>query len=177
MRIYTDLDHVLINPVINPISGTVVEIIPRPDVEWFLENLAREGELWLLTAADDVHAEAALDLIGPASAYLSGMISATDLYPVSKQLGMILDAQGLSEEDVQELAAQIPPIAEQGVIFDDFPVGSEMFWLKSSAVGIGPERWIQVDAFSNEFPDQGGLRKAYEEFVTRFLRNPAMQGR
>lgn len=177
MRIYTDLDNVLINPVLDPITGAVVEIIPRPDVEWFLEMLARQGELWLLTAAQDYHAESALAIIGPASENITGIISAQDLYPVSRQVEMIFDAQGLSDEDRAQLANEIPPIMPPGVIFDDYPVGSGMFWMKSSAVGIGPERWIQVEAFSDESPDRGGLRKAFEEFEARFLRNPAMEGR
>lgn len=177
MRIYTDLDQVLINPVIDPITEAVVEIIPRPDVEWFLEALSKEGEVWLLTAAQDCHAYSALDLIGPGSENIVGIISAPDLYPVSRQVEMIFDAEGLSDEDREELLRQIAPIESPGIVFDDYPAGSGMFWVKSSAVGIGPEKWIEVEPFTSDNPDRGGLRKAYEEFAARFLRKTALEGR
>lgn len=177
MRIYTDLDNVLINPVLDPITQAVVEIIPRPDVTWFLESLAREGEIWLLTAAEDCHAYSALNLIGPAADLFTGILTAQDLYPVSRQVEMIFDAEGLSERDRSELMSQVPPITDPGIIFDDYPIGSGMFWLKSSAAGIGPERWIEVEPFTSDNPDRGGLRKAYEEFSARFLRRPALEGR
>lgn len=177
MRIYTDLDNVLINPVLEEGTETVIEIIPRPDVKWFLEALAREGEVWLLTAAEDAHAEKALEIIGPGSENIQGIMTAEDLYPVSCQVEMIFDAQGLSDDNRVELLSKIPPIAPAGVIFDDYPIGSGMFWLKSRAVGIGPEKWIQVEPYSDETPDREGLRKAFEEFTTRFHRKTALQGR
>ena len=176
MRIYTDLDNVLINPVLDPITESVVEIVPRPDVTWFLDSLSKEGELWVLTAAADCHADKALAMLDPEGRYVSGIISAPDLYEVSRQVDVILNAQGLTDQERATLTSQIPPVGPPGVMFDDFPVWSAMYWLKASAIGIGPERWIEVDPFTDELPDQGGLRKAYEEFAMKFLGKSEMKG-
>jgi hypothetical protein len=165
MRIYVDLDNVLVNPVVEPRG--MVRIHPRPGADRFLSSLARRGEMWLLTASDPFHAKNGLKSLGSAAKTFTGIITREDLAPVEEQLQIVFAAD-LNEVDRSRLWATIPPIAPRGVVFDDFPVGSEMFLVKSTAVGIGPEQWIQVEPFTSIHPDKNGLGKAYEEFKRRF---------
>lgn len=174
MRIYTDLDNVLINPVIDPVMEEVISIIPRPDVDWFLGTLAKHGELWLLTLANRAHAERALQLTG--TEHFSGIISAEDLTHVAQLLDMIMKAEGLSDEDRGQLISEIPKVGPPGMVFDDYGVGSDVQLVKSAAVGIGPESWIEVEPFVTGSPDRKGLRKAYQEFQRRLKMNPSMSG-
>ncbi len=175
MRIYSDLDNVLINPIIDAVTQEVVSIVPRPDVDWFLRTLAGEGEVWLLTLGNRAHAERALEFTG--TEHLSGIISLEDYDPVVRQLEMIMKAQGLSNEDRAHLVSQIPPIAEPGMVFDDWGIDSDVYLVKSAAVGIGPESWIKVEPFATGMPDEKGLLKAYQEFQRRRRQRPGLQGR
>jgi hypothetical protein len=177
MRIYSDLDNVLINPVEDAATGEIISIIPRPDVDWFLRELAKDGEVWIMTAAERAHADRALDVLGDlALPYLSGVLSAEDLYPAWSQVDMILNVSEISDEDRAALFAQIPPVAPAGVIFDDWPLRSKLFYVKTSAAGVGPESWIEVEPFSPGSPDRGGLRRAHAEYVRRFRSGAALAG-
>jgi hypothetical protein len=180
MRIYVDLDNTLANPVLGGPSGDdVIRIEPRPGAAWFLRNLQRHGEPWLLTAGSFAHARRSLAILGPSvERRLQGVIPYESLGPIEKQIKMAVSPD-LSDQDRFELWRAIEPIAPKGVVFDDFPVGSTMFVLKAKAVGIGPQWWIRVEPFTTEQPDQGGLRKAYAEFVSRFVvpQGPTMAGR
>ena len=168
MRIYCDLDNVLIHPVVDP-KGNVVKIHPRPEADWFLSNLAQHGEVVLLTASSGDHPVRALRKLGKAASHLSGVITREDLVPIEEQIKVVQEAD-VDAATRRELWSQIQPIAPPGVIFDDYPVGSGMFVLKATAVGIGPEGWIQVDAYDPRKTDRGGLRRAYREFLRRFGR-------
>ena len=168
MKIYTDLDHVLVNPVMGGPDGLdVVRIIPRPDAEWFLSKLASRGELWLMTASAGDHPWRALSTITPDFAkYFSGYITREQLAFIEEQIHVVRSAQ-VDPETRRELWGLIQPLAEPGIMFDDYPVGSSMFNLKATAIGIGPQEWIQVEAFDSRGPDRSGLRKAYQEFKRR----------
>lgn len=169
MRLYCDLDNVLVNPVMGgPLMQDVVRIVPRPDAEWFLRKLARHGELWLLTASYGGHPARAIRALGPAAArHFSGFITREDLAPVEAQIRVVQSAP-VDERERTELWSLVRPLVPPGVVFDDYPVGSDIFVLKATAAGIGPEHWIQVEAFSDDSPDRGGLRRAYAEFRRRF---------
>jgi len=167
MRIYVDLDNVLVNPVLVGDRGGV-RIDPRPGADRFLSSLARRGDLCLLTASDPHHAQYGLKSLGSAGRLFRHAITRRELAPVEEQIRVVLGAD-VGEEARARLWASIAPIAPPGVVFDDFPVGSGMFLLKATAVGIGPERWIQVEAFTAGRPDWNGLAKAYEEFKLRFV--------
>lgn len=175
MRLYADLDHTLINTVVDA-QDRILRIEPRPGVDRFLASLARHGELWLLTASERTYALGALDVLGPAARAFSGAIFREDLEPVAAQIRAVLGAN--VEEGVrQELWGLVQPIAPSGVVFDDFPVDSEMFLLKATAVSAAPEDWIQVEPFATGRPDRGGLAKAYSEFRARFQTGPRIGGR
>jgi NLI interacting factor-like phosphatase len=167
MRIYLDLDETLIGNVVDP-AGNVLEIYPRPGARWFIRTMANHGDVWMLTAAAQEHAKRALRKLSPESRLFRGVISREDLEPIEKQIDIVLGTPGLSEEDRLELWEQIKPIAPPGVIFDDFPVGSKMYAMKSKAVGIDDSRWIQVDPYVPGIPDHQGLKRAYSEFLQRF---------
>lgn len=166
--IYTDLDHVLIAPVHDPISGLPIDVIVRPDVAWFLESISHYGEVCLLTAAERDWAKYALSEIGDAMKLISRVYSIEDLYPIALRLEIIEKVQ--DPRDREELLAQIPPILPQGVIFDDYAEGSWMNDLKGTATGMPkttPSMWVQVEAFTETGIDAGGLRKAFEDFLKR----------
>lgn len=167
-RIYVDLDNVLVRSVMGgPFMHYGVQIVPRPDAEWFLRKLAGHGEPWLLTASSGDHPRRALRALGPSALrHFSGLITREDLAIVEAQIQVVLTAR-VDESERRGLWSLIDPIAPPGFVFDDFPVGSDVFALKATAVGIGPERWIQVESFDTENPDRGGLRKAYAEFCSR----------
>lgn len=168
MRIYCDLDDVLVRSVMGgPFMNDIVQIVPRPDAEWFLRKLAGHGELWLLTASSGDHPRRALRALGPStSRHFSGFITREDLAIVEAQIQVVRTAR-VDDSERRGLWSLIDPIAPPGFVFDDFPVGSDVFALKATAVGIGPEHWIQVESFDDESPDRSGLRKAYAEFLTR----------
>lgn len=178
MRIYTDLDNVLVNPVMGGPQGyDVLRIVPRPEAEWFLAKLAGLGELWLLTASAGDHPWRALRTITPDFAkYFSGYITREQLAFIEEQIHVVKSAH-VDPETRRELWSLIQPIGEPGVVFDDYPVGSRMFTMKATAVGIGPEDWIQVEPFAEGSPDRGGLRKAYAEFKRRYGLGTRLAGR
>jgi hypothetical protein len=167
-RAYIDLDETLLTGV-ETVSGLMPRV--RPDAGWFLRMMSTHCDLWLLTRANKAWAEEGLQAIGPTASVFVGMISREDLLPIQEQIEVIFNA-GLSENETDALLREIPPIAPAGVIFDDFQIGSFMYWIKALAVGIGEYQWIQVEEFSKKSPDRGGLHKAYLEFKRKFVHRP-----
>jgi hypothetical protein len=166
MRIYIDLDETLIANVVS--AGEVVDILPRPGVGWFLRTLAQHGELWLLTAAHSSHAKRGLSKIGREAKLFKGVISREMMQPIEDQIEVVLETPGLTDEQRMTLWEEIKPIAKPGIMFDDFPVGSSIWAMKSKAIGISEDKWIQVDAYLPGSIDRRGLKRAYSEFVSRF---------
>lgn len=158
-RIYTDLDQVLIAPV-HGRSGGVVNIIPRPRADWFVKKLASKGDLWLLTAADRVHALNGLKTLGPAANAFQGILSWEDLEPIAEMVFVIENEPGLRSKEKAALYRDIEPIAPPGLMFDDYPVGSWVYLIKSAAIGIGPDAWVQVEGFYPSSGDGRGLEEA-----------------
>lgn len=166
MRIYLDLDETLIGNVVK--NGDVIEIIPRPGVNWFLRTMAQHGDLWLLTAAHRDHAKRALRKIGHDAKLFKGVIARDMLEPIEEQVDVVLSTPGLTDDQRIELWKEIKPIAVEGIMFDDFPVGSSMWAMKSRAIGIDEDKWIQVEPYYPGSQDRQGLKKAYSEFIARF---------
>lgn len=169
-RAYIDMDETLLTGV-----ETTRGLMPRmrPDAGLFLRMISAHCDLWLLTMASREWAEEGMRAVGPTSSVFVGMITREDLLPIEEQIAVIFNS-GLSEAETKALLGEVQPIALQGVIFDDFPVGSWMYWIKSLAVGIGPEQWMQVDKFSKDHPGRGGLMKAYEKFRKMFVPRPTV---
>lgn len=176
MRIYTDLDETLIANVLDS-KRNVVDMIPRPGVQWFLRTLAQHGDLWLITAANAEHARLALKKLGKDARLFKGIITRENMRPVEEQIEVVLETPGLTEEQRATLWEEIQPIAPPGVIFDDFPVGSSIWAMKSKAVGINEDKWINVEPYFPGSPDNQGLKRAYSEFVARFGDQGAALGR
>ncbi len=153
-RIYSDLDHTLIAPIVQ--GDVVVDVKVRPGVDWFLNTLAEHHELWLLTFATREHAEASLRVIGPAAANFAGIISREDLAPVAQAI-----AVG---------SRCVPQIAPPGFMFDDFAAGPDdldLYETKSAAIGISEDAWIKVEEYNADQRDRKGLLKAYQEYLRR----------
>lgn len=166
--IYSDMDNVLVGPIKNR-QGELIGAEIRPDAAWFLETLSRYGDVALLTSANRTWANYVLEELGPAAKFLKNVYTVEDLYPVALALEMI-DRAGLSQRDKEELYGQVAPILSPGVVFDDYPVGSWMYWLKGLATGIAninPRMWIEVEPFEAGMRDRGGLRRAFAEFLNR----------
>jgi len=167
MRIYTDLDETLVGNILDG-EGNSVAIVPRPGAQWFLRTLSNHGDVWLITWATMQHAREALGKLGREARLLKGIITRESMKPVVEQIEVVTETPGLTDEQRATLWNEIMPIAEPGVVFDDFPVGSSLWGIKSRAVGINEDKWIQVDPFLPGTPDQQGLKRAYSEFVARF---------
>jgi hypothetical protein len=175
MRIWTDLDNTLVNPVTDE-AGYVTAILPRPGVQEFLTKLGNDGQLWMLTSATREHAERAMSILHPASKVFRGIVSREDMEPVEEQLSVVLYEPGLSPDERLSLWSDIRPIAPPGPVFDNFPVDSSVFYLKAAAVGIGPDEWIHVEHFGDGRMDRGGLKKAYLDFRKRYPNLIRMSG-
>ena len=141
--IYVDLDNTLISGEAGP--GQII-VYKRPGTDAFLKRLSKLGKLWLCTHGVRVHAEESLRVIG-ARDYFHGIICREHLNRVTPGRG--------------------PRLAPPGFMFDDYPVGSWLYDLKATALGIGPDLWIKVEKFGPDSPDQDGLRKAYKELLRR----------
>jgi hypothetical protein len=176
MRIYTDLDETLIGNVLGP-AGQSIDIVLRPGVQWFLRTLSNHGTLWMITAANSAHAEQALRKLGRDARLFNGMITREDMEPVEEQIKVVLETPGLTDEQRLALWHEIKPIEKPGIIFDDFPVGSSLWAMKSKAIGIDETKWIQVDPYHPGQADRQGLKRAYSEFVARFGDQGAVLGR
>lgn len=176
MRIYTDLDETLIGNVLDS-NGNSVDMVVRPGVHWFLRTLANHGDLWLITAANKDHARQALRKIGNERRLFKGVITRETMEPIKEQIEVVLETPGLTDEQRITLWGEIAPIAAPGVIFDDYPIGSSLWALKSKAIGIDEDKWIQVDPYYPGGVDHQGLKRAYSEFVARFGDQGAGLGR
>lgn len=176
MRIYTDLDETLIGNVLNS-QGVSVDIVLRPGVQWFLRTLANHGDLWMITAANAAHAEQALRKLGREARLFKGIITRETMKPVEEQIEVVLETPGLTEEQRATLWKEIKPIQKPGIVFDDYPVGSSLWAMKSKAIGIGEDKWIVVDPYYPGQPDNQGLKQAYSEFIARFGDQGAALGR
>lgn len=141
---YVDLDNTLIaGDVAEP--GKVV-VYKRPGTHRFLSILSGVGDLCLLTHGVREHADESLRVIGVTNHF----------------------KKVLSREDLDRVVPGVGPrLGAPGFMFDDYPVGSWLYDLKSTAIGIGPRLWIQVEKFSLEHPDKGGLKKALNELCRR----------
>lgn len=175
MRIYTDLDQTLINPITDD-EGNVVAIIPRPGVDEFLGKLSRDGDLYLLTAASRGHAENAMRELWPASKVIKGVYSIEDMARVEAQVNAVIDDPTLDTDQMVRQWMNIQPLFAPGVMFDDYEVGSWMYLLKAASLGIDADRWIEVEPFVSGKIDQRGLSKAYAEFRRRFPTTMYMAG-
>lgn len=173
--IYIDLDETLGTAVYGPFSMQPSAFEVRPEALWFLEALSRYGDLHLLTWAEIGWVKTAFRALGPHASLFKGVISREALLPVAMKLDAV-DGQNLPEAERLGLYKRIRPIAPPGVAFDDFPVGSRFYRIKTLAVGtffMGPHLWIQVTAYESGTLDDS-LRLAYDEFQRR---NRVWQGR
>ena len=175
--IYVDMDNVLLAAIVDPKTEEPIDVLVRPGVKRFLENLSIYGDLKLLSSASLSWVKIGLRAIGPVTKLFKEIYSGEDLYPIAMQIEVVEKAQGLTPADRVELYQQIQPILAPGVIFDDFTVNSGMYRLKAIATGVmflNSKLWIQVERFSPTEPDRNGLAKAYAEFQKR---NDAWRGR
>lgn len=141
--LWTDLDNTLISGVPD---GSRVYVQRRPGARKFIEHLTRLGDVGLCTHGVREHADLALKTIGLTDAF--------------KQI--------ISREDLDKVVPGVGPcLGRPGFMFDDFPVGSWLYDLKATALGISPGLWIQVDYFGPGSPDRDGLRKGYMELMRR----------
>lgn len=168
MRIYCDNDNTLTAPVWAPTGGNeIVDVMVRPKAAWFLEQLSKHGEVFIVTAATKEYATRALMKLGDAQKFIKGIVSREDMLPVSNQ---IVDIECDTELEWIEKARRyekIKPMFEPGYLFDDYPTGGWLYKLKSKVVGIDESKWIKVAPFGPNDPDKDGLEKAYAEFVSR----------
>lgn len=168
MRIYVDLDETLIANVLDQERENVLQIIPRPGVQWFLRTLAMHGEICLLTASMRKHAQRALQLLRPESRLFKCIITYETMEPIAEQLQVVRETPGLTDDERMNLWEEIRPLAPPGIVFDDAEVGTYLWALKSKAVGIDDSMWINVESYLPGLPDRQGLKRAYSEFVARF---------
>lgn len=165
--IYVDLDDTLVYPEQEKDGSTRFAV--RPWAPEFVEALTQHGDVFLLTHATRAHALAGLSKLGPAKNRFSGIFSREDLAPIIEQVLIVDQAPDLMWEERLKLYAEISPIAPPGVVFDDRSVGSSIFWIKSRAVGIGPDLWIQVPAFLPRREGDRALQSTYKKFVRNFV--------
>ncbi len=159
--IYVDLDETLI-------YSDDTAIYPRPGAAEFLRRLAGHGDVYILSHATLRHVQRALPYLGRGSEYLSGIFTREDLQPVIDQLDFLASTT-LPKADLERLRASIKPLFPAGVIFDDQPVGSDPYLIKSTALGIGGDMWIQVPADTRVNQNDDALKKAYKKFHRRFV--------
>ncbi len=169
--LYIDLDFTLSYPVFSdPVQMKVSRIVFRQGAKEFLEALSAYGDLVLLTMSEDGWAEDQLEKRKDLRRMFSRIIQRNDMNLVENQVASIFALAGVSESEKLGMVSMIRPIAEPGVIFDDQRYGSEAWLLKSVAVGtydMGRDLWIQVEKFSRETPDSGGLERAFYRFKKR----------
>ena len=173
--IYVDLDDTLIHAEADPETRVVGRIIVRPGASAFIRRLGQMGTVVLLTHAPRDHAMRGLKAIGSASEVFVNVISREDLQPVIDQIEAINSTPKLREKDKIRLYREVLPIAPPGFMIDDWPVGSWMYWLKSCALGIGRNQWIQVIPFDPYKTNGAALNYAYYELYKRVAKQPALE--
>lgn len=171
-KIYVDLDDTLVTSEIDPWRGTVRRIYPRRDAADFLNSLSLYGPVTILTRAEVGHAEDALRKLGDAESLVHDVVTLEDLQPVEDQVQAIMEAP-ISNTRKLALLGRIRPILPRGWIFDDQPVASDSYYVKSKATGSYEYDWIRVEPFTLDHPDARGLRKAFLAFEER-LKQPAL---
>jgi hypothetical protein len=165
MILYTDMDETLIGPVRDAVnSDLMTDFVIRPGVGEFLKALSGHGDVIVLTAASREWADYVIPKL-PGSRLLKGVVSREDLSPIAEQMAVIEESGATFLKE--ELYREVAPILPTGFMFDDFPIGSEMWRYKSLAAGIPESRWVKVERFTPSIPDRGGLKKAYNEFLKR----------
>lgn len=165
--IYVDFDDTLIHPETDR-RGRVIRIHPRPHAGEFLLRLSRHAPVYILSHAYLEHVMENLPLLGPDVGVVEGVLAREDLQPVIEQVEEILWS-GASEQAQERALQKITPIAPAGVMFDDQPVGSYLYKVKASALGIGPGMWIQVKPYNPPTPNDTGLERAYQKFKRMFV--------
>lgn len=176
--IYVDLDQTLIDSDVDA-RGNVTKIYARPGAGRFLEKISRHGDLFLLTHAMRDHVKNAFRVLGKPSKLFLDVISREDTAPIIEQIQIILKDPRLTAEECGMLYQEIIPIAPRGYIFDDQPVGSELYLIKTAAVGARPKDWIQVAAFEHGTTSGKALEQAYQEYLRRAMgpHTTALSGR
>lgn len=172
--IYSDLDETLIHNELDH-HGNLIRIHPRPGAGEFLKNLSKHGDVYILSHGTVAHVMSALPQIGPGIEAVTGVLAREDLQPVINELERI-EEMPIRSREKKRLRAEIAPIVLPGVIFDDQPVGSWLYAIKSIAMGTGPGTWIEVPAYSRPTPKDRALEKAYRKFRKRFV-GTSMEGR
>jgi len=164
--IYIDLDNTLIDSEVDE-RGNVIVIYPRPGVSRFLEKISKRGDLFLLTHALKPHVNNAFRAVGKPMKLFQGVISREDMAPIIEQIEYIVGDPRLTMEERGMLYQEIQPIMPRGYIFDDQPVGSELYLVKTATVGARPSDWIKVKAFKQGATAGDELERAYQEYLRR----------
>lgn len=179
MPIYVDFDYTLSYAIYKDAAREKLSrFVFRPEAESFLKALSSYGEVVILTASIGDWARDALDDRPDLMSHVSRIIDGEDMEEVKTRIEMVAGIPGLSWKERRSMFEMIRPIAgtEPGFIFDDSPVGDELYYLKTIAIGVfsrGRDFWIQVPGFSREHPDAGGLEEAFHEFKKRNARRRA----
>lgn len=167
--LYSDLDETLIFS--EELPGGSISIIVRPEASDFLQTLASYGDVWIMSFGTRPHVENAMRELGRrARNAVAGIITREDLRPITDDIELIDNLPGLRDEHRQTLEAEIPQLYPSGVIFDDQPVGSQLYRIKRAALGIDENMWVQVG------DSEGGLWNAYRRFLARFA-TPKRRGK
>jgi hypothetical protein len=165
--IYVDLDDTLIRSDVDA-KGGVTRIFPRPGAGRFLRRLSGVGPVYILSYATLSHVQDGLEAIGAEASFVSGILSREDLVPVIDALERI-SWEATPPRDRVRMIEGIPAIVPPGVIFDDQPVGSWYYLVKSTAAGIRSGMWIQVPAYTQHLSDHDALDRAYRKFHRMFV--------
>lgn len=166
--IYVDLDYTLEYPVYRK-NQEFDHFVFRPWAQEFLSSLSEYGDITILTASEGGWAEDALSERQDLRRLVSRIITLEDMQGIIAQVDGIFRME-MPESEKLELAGQIEPIAEPGVIFDDYAYGTDIYFAKSISVGtflMGASLWIQVERFTEKSKDDEGLDQAFQEFVRR----------
>lgn len=164
--IWVDLDETLIASILDG-NDNVQEIVARPGVEGFLRKLSKHGDLHLLTYATRPHVRDAFKALGPISKIFKAVVSRETLWPIIEQVDIISKDPDLTADERGILYDEIQPIYPKGFIFDDQRVGSDLYWIKTLAVGAEEDDWIRVRPFLDYATAKSELDRAYEEYRSR----------
>ena len=82
-------------------------------------------------------------------------------------IDFLIKDERLTPEEKGLLYNEIQPIAPRGYIFDDQPVGSDLYLYKTTSVGARESDWIQVRPFRRGRTGGRELDRAYQEYLRR----------
>jgi len=173
--LWIDLDDTLITSIMDD-DDNIIEIVPRPGVEDFLRKLSRHGDLYLLTYATRPHVRDAFKALGPISKIFKAVVSRESLRPIIEQIEIISKDPDLTADERVILYDEIQPIYEKGFIFDDQRVDSDLYWIKTLAVGAEEDDWIRVKPFRDYATAKSELDRAYAEYRRRAAGGRMMAG-